>query len=211
VTGPFVRALAVIARSWRITLVVGIVETNEQDSRPFNTIVALGPDGVLQTMYRRMHLFDSYGFRESDWISPATEAVPVVYEVCGRLGERLKVGLMTCYDLRFPELGREIADFAAELVLVCSSWVPGPDKAQQWRILAQARAIENSYFVGAVSQSPPISIGRSLLVDPAGRILEELGVTNDLLVCDVEGAQVRQARQRNFALDHRRHTIHPRR
>ena len=60
----------------------------------------------------------------------------------------MTVGLMTCYDLRFPELGRELADAGAELVLACSSWVPGEGKADHWRVLAQARAIENSYYVG---------------------------------------------------------------
>ncbi|WP_166788226.1 carbon-nitrogen hydrolase family protein [Cryobacterium glaciale] len=210
VTGPFVAALAATARSLRITLVAGIVETNDHGARPYNTIVVLGPDGVLQTRYRKMHLFDSYGFRESEWIAPATDLSPVVCEVVGRSGERLRVGLMTCYDLRFPELGRELADAGADLVLVCSSWVPGPGKAEQWRVLAQARAIENSYFVGAVSQCPPISIGRSLLSDPAGRVLAELGPEPDLVTIDVDPDLVRQARVRTPALDHRRHTVQPR-
>ncbi|TFD23283.1 carbon-nitrogen hydrolase family protein [Cryobacterium sp. TMS1-13-1] len=210
VTGPFVRALAAIAVALHITLVAGIVETNENDPRPFNTIVVLSPDGVLQAQYRKMHLFDSFGFRESEWISPAADLAPVVAEVTGCSGERLRIGLMTCYDLRFPELGRELADAGADLVLVCSSWVPGPQKDDQWRVLAQARAIENSYFVGAVSQCPPISIGRSLLVDPAGRVLGELGLQPGMLTVDVDPDQVRQARQRNPALHHRRHTIQPR-
>lgn len=209
-TGPFVTALSATAAALQITLVAGIVETNEHDPRPFNTIVVLGPDGVSRARYRKMHLFDSYGFRESEWISPATDLTPVVCDVSGRSGETLQIGLMTCYDLRFPELGRELADAGAELVLVCSSWVPGPGKAEQWRVLAQARAIENSYFVGAVSQCPPISIGRSLLSDPAGRVLAELGPEPALIIVDVDHDLVRQARVRTPALDHRRHSIQPR-
>ncbi|WP_240607078.1 carbon-nitrogen hydrolase family protein [Cryobacterium aureum] len=207
VTGPFVAALAATAAALCITVVAGIVETNEDDPRPYNTIVVLTPDGVLQARYRKMHLFDSYGFRESEWIAPATDLSPVVCDVAGRSGQLLRIGLMTCYDLRFPELGRELADAGADLVLVCSSWVPGADKAEQWRILAQARAIENSYFVGAVSQCPPISIGRSLLADPAGRVLAELGLSPDLVTVDLSADQVRQARRRNPALEHRRHTV----
>jgi predicted amidohydrolase len=206
-TGPFVAALAVTAVSLGITVVAGIVETNEHDARPFNTIVVLDPAGLLQASYRKMHLFDSYGFRESEWICPATDLTPVVCDVIGRSGERARIGLMTCYDLRFPELGRELADAQAELVLVCSSWVPGPDKTEQWRILAQARAIENSYFIGAVSQCPPISIGRSLIADPAGRVLGELGIVPDLITVNVDRDQVWQARQRNPSLDQRRHAI----
>ncbi|MDJ0338955.1 carbon-nitrogen hydrolase family protein [Cryobacterium sp. PH31-O1] len=210
VTGPFVTALAATAAALQITLVVGIVETNEHDPRPFNTIVVLGADGDLRARYRKMHLFDSYGFLESEWISPTTDLTPVVCGVTGRSGDSLQIGLMTCYDLRFPELGRELADAGAELVLVCSSWVPGPDKAEQWRVLAQARSIENSYFVGAVSQCSPISIGRSMLSDPAGRLLAELGSTPDLVTIDVDPDLVRQARERTPSLNHRRHTIHPR-
>ncbi|MDJ0348611.1 carbon-nitrogen hydrolase family protein [Cryobacterium sp. PH29-G1] len=207
VTGPFVAALTAIAVAENITLVAGIVEANEHDTRPFNTIVVLGPDGVLQARYRKMHLFDSYGFRESDWICPASDPAAVFCDVTGRSGEQLRIGLMTCYDLRFPELGRELADAQAELVLVCSSWVPGPDKIEQWRILTQARAIENSYFVGAVSQCPPISIGRSLIADPAGRVLGELAIAPDLITVNVDSDQVWRARQRHPSLDQRRHTI----
>ncbi|TFB92420.1 carbon-nitrogen hydrolase family protein [Cryobacterium sp. TMT1-3] len=210
VTGQFVAALAATVRSLRITLVAGIVEINDHEARPYNTIVVLGPDGDLLAKYRKMHLFDSYGFRESEWIAPATDLTPVVCEVVGRSGERMRIGLMTCYDLRFPELGRELADAGADLVLVCSSWVPGPDKTEQWRVLAQARAIENSYFVGAVSQCAPISIGHSLLSDPAGRVLAELGRTPDLVTLVVDPDLVRQTRERNPSRDHRRHTIQPR-
>jgi len=210
VAGPFVTALSTTAAALQITIVAGIVETNELDPRPFNTLVVLGPDGGLRARYRKMHLFDSYAFRESEWICPATDLTPVVCDVVTPSGDSLQIGLMTCYDLRFPELGRELAEAGAELVLVCSSWVPGPQKNDQWRILAQARAIENSYFVGAVSQCPPISIGRSLLCDPAGRVLGELGRQPGSLTVDIDPDEVRKARHRNPTLNHRRHTIHQR-
>jgi len=204
--GPFVTALAGLAASLGIAIVAGVVETNDEGPRPFNTLVALDASGALLGRYRKIHLFDSYGFRESESITPAPSLEPVVFTVAGTI-----VGLMTCYDLRFPELGRELADAGAELVLTCSSWVPGEGKAEHWRVLAQARAIENSYFVGAVSQVPPVSIGRSVLVGPAGGIRGELGVDVGACTFDLDRAEVRAARERDPALENRRYSIRRRR
>lgn len=200
VAGPFVSALAEIATGLGIALVAGIVEKADDDVRPYNTLVALGATGSLLGRYRKIHLFDSFGFRESEWIAPSASLDPVVVEVAG-----MTVGLMTCYDLRFPELGRRLADAGADLVLACSSWVPGPGKTDQWRTLAKARAIENTYFVGAVSQAPPISIGRSLLADPFGNVVGELGEAPAIATYDLDPAEVRAARDRNPALQHRRY------
>ncbi len=200
--GPFVTALSAIAAEHGVTLVVGIVESNPDDPRPFNTLLVVDETGRVQARYRKIHLFDSYGFHESACIAPAPSLEPVVFDVDG-----ITVGLMTCYDLRFPELGRELADAGAELVLVCSSWVPGEGKAGQWRVLAQARAIENSYFVGAVSQTPPVSIGRSVLVDPLGAVVGELDEPPALGTFDLDPADVLAAREKNPALTHRRYSI----
>jgi predicted amidohydrolase len=116
---------------------------------------------------------------------------------------------MTCYDLRFPEVARRLADADADLMLVCSSWVPGDGKADQWRVLARARAIENACFVAAVSQTVPVSIGRSLLVDPAGVVLRELDPGPAVAVIDVDLAAVSEMRRKNPALEHRRFAVVP--
>lgn len=75
---------------------------------------------------------------------------------------------MTCYDLRFPELARSLVDAGKEVLLVGSSWVPGEHKTEQWLVLNAAGAIENSVYVAGVCQTPPVSVGRSVLVDPMG-------------------------------------------
>lgn len=202
IDGPFVSALAETASELGIAIVAGIVEKSDDDPRPYNTLVAIGPTGSVLARYRKIHLFDSFGFRESEWIVPSVSLEPVVFEVAG-----VSVGLMTCYDLRFPELGRQLADEGAHLVLACSSWVPGPGKLDQWRTLAKARAIENTYFVGAVSQTLPISIGRSLLADPFGAVVGELGDAPAIATFAVDPLQVTAARDRNPALQHRRYAI----
>jgi predicted amidohydrolase len=199
--GPFVTGVTSLASRLGVTIAVGVVEKNG-DAPPFNTIVVIDPAGALLARYRKIHLFDSYGFHESASITPSPSLEPVTFAVSGAT-----VGLMTCYDLRFPEHGRELADAGAGLVLACSSWVPGEGKADHWRVLAQARAIENSYFVGAVSQVPPVSIGRSLLVNPAGRIVGELGEAPAAASFDLDLAEVAAARERDPALDNRRYSI----
>jgi predicted amidohydrolase len=200
--GPFVTALAALAASLGIAIVAGVVEVNKGGPRPFNTLVALSASGSLVARYRKIHLFDSYGFRESESIAPSPSLEPVVFDVGGTT-----VGLMTCYDLRFPELGRELADAGAELVLACSSWVPGEGKAEHWRVLAQARAIENAYYLAGVCQLPPVSIGRSILVAPSGGIIGELGLEAAVATFDLDPAEVRAARDRDPALQNRRYSI----
>jgi len=199
--GPFVTGVSSLAARLGITIAVGVVEKNG-DSPPFNTIVVVGPDGVVSARYRKIHLFDSYGFHESASITASPSLEPVTFVTAG-----VTVGLMTCYDLRFPELGRELADAGAGLVLACSSWVPGAGKADHWRVLARARAIENAYFVGAVSQVPPVSIGRSLLANPMGRVVGELGESPAIGTYDLDPAEVAAAREKDPALENRRYSI----
>ncbi|SEI02788.1 MULTISPECIES: carbon-nitrogen hydrolase family protein [unclassified Leifsonia] len=200
VDGPFVSALAELAATLRIAIVAGVVEKTDADPRPHNTLIAVDGTGSVIARYRKLHLFDSFGFRESEWIAPGDSLEPVVFEVSG-----LTFGLMACYDLRFPELARRLADAGAHVVLVCASWVPGPGKVDQWRTLAKARAIENTCFVAATSQASPISIGTSLLADPLGAVLGELGETPATATFEVTTADVDAARERNPALRQRRY------
>jgi predicted amidohydrolase len=198
--GKFVDGIRALATDLRMTIVVGVVERNETGTRPYNTLVGIDPSGAIVARYRKVHLFDSFGFRESDSITASDTLEPVVFTVAD-----VTVGLMTCYDLRFPELARALADAGAQLMLACSSWVPGDGKADQWRVLARARAIENSCYFGAVSQIPPISIGQSLLVDPMGAVLGELDAKPAVATFDVSAKDVADARAINPSLAHRRY------
>ncbi|MDQ0617304.1 nitrilase-related carbon-nitrogen hydrolase [Arthrobacter globiformis] len=170
-TAPVCRQLSATAARHGITLVAGVVETAEEEARAYNTLVAFGPDGSRLAVYRKIHLFDAQGFGESRFIKPGLSTEPVVFEAGGA-----RFGLMTCYDLRFPELARSLADAGAQVLLVCSSWVPGTHKTEQWLALNAARAIDNSVYVAGVCQAPPVSVGRSLLVDPMGYVEADLGL-----------------------------------
>jgi predicted amidohydrolase len=152
----------------------------------------------LAAAYRKIHLYDSFGYRESDRLSPG-EIHPTVVDVAG-----VGVGLMTCYDLRFPEMGRALVDAGADVFAVPAAWVRGADKLEHWRTLVAARAIENTVAVAAAAQSGERYVGHSLVVDAAGRIVEEAGDGDDLLLADLDAEAIAQVRRINPSLLNRR-------
>ena len=195
--GPFVAALTDLAAASGATVVAGMFEVSDDPARPYNTLAVVGPDG-LRASYRKIHLYDSFGYRESDRLG-AGAVEPAIVEVGG-----VQVGLMTCYDLRFPELARELVRRGAQLLVAPSAWVAGPAKVQHWRILVAARAIENTAFVAAVGQPGPRYTGHSLVVGPAGNLLGELGDGDRLLTVSVSTDDLERARADNPSLLNRR-------
>ncbi len=115
-----------------------------------------------------------------------------------------RVGLMTCYDLRFPELARRLVDAGAELIVVPAAWVAGPRKVEHWRTLLRARAIENTVFVAATGQPGPRYTGHSMVVDPWGDVLAEAGEGAETVLVDVSRAALGEARRTNPSLANRR-------
>lgn len=192
--GSVCTKLASIAHRHGVTLVAGVVEASPDPLRPYNTLAAFSPDGTLAAAYRKIHLFDAQGQRESDFISPAPNAEPVTFRAGGTV-----VGLMTCYDLRFPELAAALCGAGAEVLALGASWVPGELKTEQWRTLAAARAIDNAVFVAGACQAPPVSIGNSLVVDPQGAVLAQLGSVPGLVVADLDLDRIGSTR-REFPL-----------
>ncbi len=204
--GPFVRALAELATELGIHIVAGLVERVQgEEKRVANTLVALDPHGELVAHYRKMHLYDAFGQRESEWIVPGPVEAPQTFAFGG-----FTVGLQTCYDLRFPEVTRQLVDAGADLVLVPSEWVRGPLKEAHWRTLATARAIENTVFLAAADHAPPIGVGNSLIVDPMGVELAGLGEEVGTVVAWITPARLTEVRRINPALQLRRFGVVPR-
>jgi predicted amidohydrolase len=195
VDGPFAAEVARVAADRRTTVVAGMFETSEDPDRPFNTLVARG---AAEAAYRKIHLYDSFGYRESDRLS-AGAPEPVVVEVGG-----FAVGLMTCYDLRFPELARALVDRGAEVLVIPAAWVAGPRKVEHWRTLVRARAVENTVFVAAVGQPGPRYTGHSMVVDPLGDVLAEAGEEAEVLRVSLERESLDTARRTNPSLANRR-------
>ena len=202
--GPFVAALAELARQQASVVVAGMFERSDDPDRPYNTLVALDAGGSPLASYRKAHLFDSFGHRESDKLR-AGEPQPVTIDVAG-----LRVGLMTCYDLRFPEQARALVDVGAQVLAVPAAWVRGPLKEDQWVVLLRARAIENTVYVAGAGQCGPMYCGRSALVDPMGVIVAALGEADGVATGVVEPDRLRAVRNHNPALQHRRWDVIPR-
>jgi predicted amidohydrolase len=195
--GPFVQRLTGLAAERDTTVVAGMFEASDDPGRPFNTLVVVDRDG-LRASYRKIHLYDSFGYRESDRLL-AGPVEPVLLDIGG-----FRVGLMTCYDLRFPELARELVSRGAELLVVPAAWVAGPLKVDHWRTLARARAIENTVFVAAAGQPGPRYTGHSLVVGPAGELVAEVGDGDHVLTATVDRAALEEARATNPSLANRR-------
>lgn len=194
--GPFLSMLGDEARRLGATVVAGMFE--QVDGLPFNTLVVLDRDGALCQTYRKIHLYDSFGYRESDRLA-AGAITPVVVDIAGR-----PVGLMTCYDLRFPEHARALVDGGAELFVVPAAWVAGDHKLDHWRTLVTARAIENTVHVAAAAQCGERYVGHTMAVDPLGRIVGEAESEPTIVRATLDAEDVARARAANPSLANRR-------
>lgn len=154
-----------------------------------NTAVLFDRDGERLSVYRKHHLF-GYESAEARLLVPGERVETAEFE-------GVTVGTTTCYDLRFPELYREVAEQGAELVLVPSAW-PYP-RVEHWTLLGRARAVENQLFVAAVNGAGAFEdaelLGRSTVYDPWGTTLASTGDDPDLVVADVDADRVTAVRE----------------
>jgi deaminated glutathione amidase len=194
VDGPWADGVRGIAADAGITVVVGMFSPAD-DGRVHNTLLVTGPGA--DTHYDKIHLYDAFGFTESNTVAPGRE--PVVVDVDG-----VGVGLTTCYDLRFPELFSTLARRGAQLIVVSASWAAGPGKLEQWTLLARARALDSTSYIVAAGQadpgeplasSAPTGVGGSLVVSPFGEVVAAAGADPQLLVADVALDRVSKARE----------------
>jgi predicted amidohydrolase len=192
--GPWASGVRAVAESTGIVVVAGMFVPSE-DGRVTNTLIATGPG--VDTHYDKIHLYDAFGFTESDTIAPGHE--PVIITVDG-----VNVGLTLCYDVRFPELYVELAQRGAQLITVHASWGTGPGKLEQWTLLARARAVDTTGFVAAVDQAypgdelaavGPVGVGGSLVASAVGDVVASAGSDPQLLVSDLDLDAAQKARE----------------
>ena len=206
--GSALEPLTAIARARGVWVVAGSVhESDPQGGMPFNTSVLIGPEGQLAATYRKIHLFDiSIGDRS------VTESVKYQqgHQVVHADAAGVRVGLTICYDLRFPELYRALADAGADVVFIPSSFT-APTGEAHWEVLVRARAIENQCFVVAPGQAGIgaggiATYGNSMVVDPWGRVLararedKECIITATLDLAEMDGVRRRLPALRNRKL-----------
>ncbi len=201
--GEFVGVLAALAADHGVVIVAGLVERAGDGRRVRNTLVAVRGDGVLAT-YRKQHLYDAFGQTESDWIEAGELGGAAVFDVAG-----IRFGLMTCYDLRFPEVARTLMDAGADALVVPAEWVRGPLKEHHWTTLLAARAIENTAYVVAADHPAPIGVGHSQVLDPQGVVVAGVGSAEGIATAVVERAAIERVRATNPSLRVRRYRVAP--
>jgi deaminated glutathione amidase len=205
VDGPWAQQLGKIAEHHQIVVVAGMF-TPSQDGRVRNTLRAIGPG--VDAYYDKIHLFDAFGFRESDTVAPGAEPVMIT------VGET-KVGLSTCYDVRFPGLYIRLAELGAQVICVAASWGAGAGKVEQWQLLTRARALDSTSYLLAAGQADPAAagatfqggkepseqsnaaptgVGYSSVISPRGEVLQSLGAEPGLLMADLDLDLVEQTR-----------------
>ncbi|MFH5879976.1 carbon-nitrogen hydrolase family protein [Arthrobacter sp. NA-172] len=210
--GPWASRVREIAKELEIVIVAGMFtpglgSDGSGNGKVRNTLIATGPG--VEASYDKIHLFDAFGFAESDTVDAGTE--PVTFDAGG-----LTFGLATCYDIRFPALFTANAVRGAAVNIVSASWGSGPGKAEQWKLLARARAIDTTTFVLACGQGDPATagiepkgaaptgVGHSVVVSPLGTVLEELDAEAGLLFAELDPAVVDDARLKLPVLANRR-------
>lgn len=202
----FMDNLSDIARDAGITLIVGVFAPAPDGSQPRNRMVVHGPDGELRGRYDKVHLYDAFSYRESDKVSPGPTQEDLS-ELCTVSVGPFTLGLLNCYDLRFPEMARALVDRGADVLVVSSAWVAGPNKEMHWETLLRARAIENTCYVLASGQSPPESCGMSMIIDPSGLVAATCAEREGLAVHELDTTHLRSVREIAPTLQHRRYAV----
>jgi len=154
--------------------------------------------GQIIACYTKLHLYDAFNVQESERVE-AGDRIPELVEIDG-----FKFGLMTCYDVRFPELARHLAVQGADVLLLPAAWVRGLGKEAHWQIMVTARALENTCYVVAVGECGARNIGASMVVDPLGVMVANAGEAPALVMAELSRERLAHARRLLPVLENRR-------
>ena len=214
VAGMFTPALSPVASlAPALSPVASLAPELSPRERVRNTLLVVTPDG-RRAGYDKIHLYDAFGFAESRTVEAGSEPVIVTVADC-------RVGLATCYDIRFPRLFTALARAGADLIVVPTSWGAGPGKLRQWQTLATARALDATAFVAAVGQAEPsdpavaesgapTGIGHSQITDPFGSVVVAYDSEPRIEVHTVDPTVVGKARTALAVLENERDIAEPR-
>ena len=191
--GPWASRVRAIAAELGIVIVAGMFTPGTASDgggvrKVRNTLLVTGPG--VETSYDKIHLFDAFGFAESDTVAAGSE--PVTFGLGG-----MTFGLATCYDIRFPEQFRLLLDAGAQLFVVPAAWPAA--RVEHWRLLGRARALENQcYMVQCNTAGTHAGVemgGRSQVVDPWGAVLAEAGTAEEVLSVEIDPESVATTRE----------------
>ncbi|MEU3271915.1 carbon-nitrogen hydrolase family protein [Saccharomonospora sp. NPDC006951] len=204
VDGPWAGAVGAIADEHGVLVVAGMF--TPAGGRVRNTLLVTGLGE--HTGYDKIHLYDAFGFRESDTVEGGSSLVTVTVD-------DVKLGVATCYDVRFPELFQSLADEGTSAVALPASWGAGDGKREQWELLVRARALDSGNWILACGQADPAAtgtevnpkaptgIGHSLVADPFGAVAARLGAAPGVLIADVDPSVAEKSRSATAVLANR--------
>lgn len=194
--GGFLQLLLDESQHNRLTTVLTVhVPTTE--GRAANTLVVLR-EGKIIANYAKLHLYDAFTVQESRLVDPGSQIPPLI-DV-----EGIKLGLMTCYDLRFPEMALNLALAVAEVLVLPAAWVRGPLKEHHWATLLTARALDTTCYIVAAGECGNKNIGQSRIVDPLGVTIAAAGEAPGLFMAEIDPERIAQARRQLPVLTNRR-------
>ncbi|KAK3593021.1 hypothetical protein CHS0354_005384 [Potamilus streckersoni] len=186
-------------------------KVSDETDRVFNTHVIIDADGGIQATYNKTHLFDldikgKVRLCESDYTIQGREICPPVQTPVG------KIGLATCYDLRFPELSLGLTAQGAEILTFPSAFTVTTGMAH-WEVLLRSRAIECQCYVVAAAQtgshnSKRSSYGHAMIVDPWGTVVAQCREGTDVCVAELDLDYLRKVRTQMPVAEHRRHDLY---
>lgn len=205
ITGNFVSTLSNSAKQNRITVIATlyeIINTNDKNHKVFDTGVIINELGKLKSIYRKVHLYDALGFKESKKLLAGSIIEKPSKTSVGKLG------LLICYDMRFPEISRILTVNGANILVSPSAWVAGFMKREHWEIMVRARAIENGVYVLAPNQVGNIYCGHSMAVDPFGATIIDMENREGIEFIDIDCSKIDTTRRTLPLLTNRRTDVY---
>lgn len=204
IDGEFTSSLRQAAKAADISVLATIYEKSPVRNRVFDTALWIDNSGNIASVYRKLHLYDALGFKESDKFVPGDKVASPVKNVLGQFG------IMICYDLRFPELSRILTLLGANVLISPSGWVQGEMKVEHWQTMIRARALENGCYVIAPGQVGNIYIGHSMVVDPFGKVVVDMENREGLEIAELDPAVIAEVREKLPLLKNRRADVYAR-
>lgn len=205
ISGNFITTLSYSAKQNKINVIATIYEiinTNKQNHKVFDTAIIINDLGKLQSVYRKVHLYDALGFKESKKLVAGSIIERPTRTSVGNLG------LLICYDMRFPEISRILTVNGASILASPSAWVAGFMKQEHWEIMVKARAIENGVYVIAPNQVGNIYCGHSMVIDPFGSTLIDMGNREGIEIIDIDSSRIDTIRRTLPLLMNRRTDVY---
>lgn len=186
----YLSSLSDLSSKLGIYILTHFIERSSNPPKTYSDSILIEPSGSYKLMYRKIHLFDAYGYRESNYFIPGDK--PSEKLVLNKVSLRIAI----CFDIRFPELFRIYALEGADAVIVHAGWVTGSLKEETLEFLARSRAHENGSWIIIADQYGENYVGRSMIVNPYGVKEVDLGVGVKYVEHYIDENIVREVREK---------------